>query len=296
MYNTYMIKLFIYFSCVSYLLTNTCPYNFISNTPNTHKHLVTLHNYGYLLTCNDMPDRYRLKCGVININANKTAYYDSKVQHHDFSSFSKGLDVIGIMETHAASKQDVQKQGYHHCAVVRKRLPWPDLLAGFHITETQYPPTTQNTSKKNRRWWIKFMATPTNMPKLCTFHKFHPSFHTAPYLNQGPHYLRAQVLRLCCSNHRLDIELGRHPQTPRELRTCRFCNSGTMGYEYHVFQCTKFLDLQVYYNIHVTCKPSNQTHNDISQLSCPVSNTNRAIHNTSPHKFTLQHIYPLYYC
>ena len=153
MYNTYMIKLFIYFSCVSYLLTHTYPYNFISITPNTHNlsHLVTLHNYGYLLTCNDMPDRYRLKCGVININANEIAYYDSKVQHPDFSSFSKGLDVIVIMETHAASKQDVQKQGYHHCAVVRKRLPWPDLLAGFHITETQYPPTTQNTSKKNSK-------------------------------------------------------------------------------------------------------------------------------------------------
>ena len=68
-----------------------------------------------------MPDRYRLKCGVININANKTAKYDFKFQHPDFSSIINGLDVIGITETHAASEQDVQKQGYHHFAIVHKK-------------------------------------------------------------------------------------------------------------------------------------------------------------------------------
>ena len=68
-----------------------------------------------------MPDRYCLKCGVININANKTANYDSKVQHPDFTSIANGLDVIGITETHAASEQDVQKQGYHHFAIVHKK-------------------------------------------------------------------------------------------------------------------------------------------------------------------------------
>ena len=46
------------------------------------------------------------------------------------------------------------------------------------------------------------------------YRQFHPSFHTASYLNQGPPYLRAQALRFCCSNHRLDIELGRHSHTP----------------------------------------------------------------------------------
>ena len=39
----------------------------------------------------------------------------------DFSSLTKGLNVIGITETHAASEQDVQRQGYHHFAVVRRK-------------------------------------------------------------------------------------------------------------------------------------------------------------------------------
>ena len=66
-------------------------------------------------------DRSRLTYGVININANKSAHYDSKIQHPDFTAIARGLDIIGITETHAASEQDVQKEGYHHYAVVRKK-------------------------------------------------------------------------------------------------------------------------------------------------------------------------------
>ena len=66
-------------------------------------------------------DQSHLTCGVININANKSAHYDSKIQHPDFTSIARGVDIIGITETHLASEQDVQKEGYHHYAIVRKK-------------------------------------------------------------------------------------------------------------------------------------------------------------------------------
>ena len=123
------------------------------------------------------------------------------------------------------------------------------LISDFHISETTI--SSHNTKHLKdklqgvyRMWWAEFMAVPTNMPKLRTFHQFHPSFHTAPYLNQGPPYLRAQALHFGCSNHCLDIEFGRHSHIPLEQRTCRFCKSGCIGDEYHAFQCTKFLDLK----------------------------------------------------
>ena len=94
-----------------------------------------------------------------------------------------------------------------------------------------------------------------------------PIIHTAPYLNQGPPYLRAQALHFRCSNHRLDVELDRHSHTPLALRTCRFCNSGGIGDEYHAFQCTKFLDLQVQYGIHITFRPQFHTEMQTFQLS-----------------------------
>ena len=68
-----------------------------------------------------MSHRYQLRMGAININSNRSACYDSKVQHADFTDLTHDLDVIGITETHSSMESDVQKQGYKHFAVVRKK-------------------------------------------------------------------------------------------------------------------------------------------------------------------------------
>ena len=100
------------------------------------------------------------------------------------------------------------------------------------------------------------LATPTNTPKLCIYRLFKTSFATSPYLNTGPqHYLRWALLRFRCSNHRLDIELGRHLNVPRDERACRFCRKPKLGDEYHVFQCEAFMDLQVLCGVNVTSFP-----------------------------------------
>ena len=69
----------------------------------------------------NMPHIIRLCIGAFNINANKTNCYDSKVQHSDFDHISKGLDIIGLTETHAASEQEIQKQGFHHYSSIHKK-------------------------------------------------------------------------------------------------------------------------------------------------------------------------------
>ena len=68
-----------------------------------------------------MPDTHRLWLGALNINANRSSCYFSKIQHQDFDDLANDLDVIGITETHAALELEVQKQGYHSFAVVRKK-------------------------------------------------------------------------------------------------------------------------------------------------------------------------------
>ena len=68
-----------------------------------------------------MPPQYRLQIGAININSNRTASYDSKVQHFDFTYLTQGLDVIGLTETHAATEQEVQKHGYCQFSIIRKK-------------------------------------------------------------------------------------------------------------------------------------------------------------------------------
>ena len=122
------------------------------------------------------------------------------------------------------------------------------------------------------RWWIEYLLPPSHSPKLDTFCLFHPSFHTAPYLNNGPHYLRPQALRFCCSNHRLDVELGRHSNIPRHNRLCHFCDKQVVGDEYHAFTCQYFLDLQIYCSISITTHPQF-----ISQMQTFPTNVQRYI-------------------
>ena len=62
-----------------------------------------------------------LKIGMYNINSNRTSCYESKVQHSDFHNVTKDLDIIGVTETHSSSESEIQKPGYRHFAVVRKK-------------------------------------------------------------------------------------------------------------------------------------------------------------------------------
>ena len=72
------------------------------------------------------------------------------------------------------------------------------LLQPYNISETTISPNStplkNDLQSEYRRWWIENLLPPSHSPKLDTFCLFHPSFHTAPYLNHGPHYLRPQAL------------------------------------------------------------------------------------------------------
>ena len=118
------------------------------------------------------------------------------------------------------------------------------------------------------------MAVPTNMPKLRTFRQFHPSFHTAPYLNQGPPTSEPRHSVSTVPITAWTLNWSAIPRPPSPL----WC--------LHNLQTT--ISIQ-------KCKPSNSAHNGTSQLSCHTLNTNRALQCIPVLKDTiLQHIYPYY--
>ena len=106
-----------------------------------------------------------------------------------------------------------------------------------------------------RCWWLRKFANPDHSPKLRTFRLFKTSFGTSSYLDFGPYYFRPALLRFRCSNHRLDIELGRHNNVPRQERSCRFCKTPSIGDEFHAFKCVAFMDLQVLCDVNVQTFP-----------------------------------------
>ena len=134
------------------------------------------------------------------------------------------------------------------------------LLEDLHITPDNIGSVNPKELKDDlrgqyRRWWLQQFLDPNALPKLRTFRLFKKSFAPSDYLNEGPSYFRPAALSFRCSNHRLDIELGRHNGIPRSDRKCRLCSTDAIGDEYHAFKCTACLDLQVFCDINVSSKP-----------------------------------------
>ena len=134
------------------------------------------------------------------------------------------------------------------------------ILNHFKVQEsdpTDPPPCVlkEEIRSQYRCWWLRKFANPDHSPKLRTFRLFKTSFGTSAYLDCGPYYLRPALLRFGCSNHRLDIELGRHNNVPRQDRSCRFCKTPSIGDEFHAFKCVAFMDLQVLCGVNVQSFP-----------------------------------------
>ena len=134
------------------------------------------------------------------------------------------------------------------------------ILNHFKVQEsdpTDPPPCVlkEEIRSQYRCWWLRKFANPDHSPKLRTFRLFKTSFGTSSYLDFGPYYLRPALLRFHCSNHRLDIELGRHNNVPRQDRSCRFCKTPSIGDEFHAFKCVAFMDLQVLCGVNVQSFP-----------------------------------------
>ena len=115
------------------------------------------------------------------------------------------------------------------------------LLKDLHITPDNIGSVTLTDLKDDiqgqyRRWWLQQFLDPNALPKLRTFRLFKKSFAPSAYLNEGSSYFQPAALRFRCSNHRLNIELGRHTGVPRSDRKCRFCSTDAIGDEFHAFK------------------------------------------------------------
>ena len=67
-----------------------------------------------------------------------------------------------------------------------------------------------------------------------------------------PFTIRKAVAKFRCSNHKLNIDVGRHSGIPREYRTCSLCiinnNSYCIEDEYHAFfNCSLYDDIRQNY-------------------------------------------------
>ena len=74
------------------------------------------------------------------------------------------------------------------------------------------------------------------------YDKIKTQFSFENYLEIPNFSQRQAIAKLRCSDHKLEIEKGRHNKVPKEERLCRVCDSGEIETEEHFLIKCKFYD------------------------------------------------------
>ena len=90
-------------------------------------------------------------------------------------------------------------------------------------------------------------------------------------------YIRKAVAKFRCSNHALNIEVGRHAGIPREYRSCSYCLRNNSAYyiedKFHAFfQCSMYDDIRQQYLPKDLCNSKSlfDFYNILGQSDCNV--------------------------
>ena len=83
-----------------------------------------------------------------------------------------------------------------------------------------------------RQEWSGTMEAST---KCVLYRNLKIKFELEAYLLRLPRNIWRNIVKLRCSNHKLEIETGRYAGIDRDLRYCGKCAMNIIGDEYHVF-------------------------------------------------------------
>ena len=105
----------------------------------------------------------------------------------------------------------------------------------LHAREiTNYPLTVKRTMRESFIQHWRQTINPANQGgKLVFYSKMKKEFQVEKYLSIPTFEDRQRITKLICSNHNLEIETGRHTNTPREERKCTMCQLDAIEDELH---------------------------------------------------------------
>ena len=84
--------------------------------------------------------------------------------------------------------------------------------------------------------------------KLRFYKLFKTMFVREPYLADIPNFLlRKRLTKFRCSDHSLEIEVGRHKNIPAQERICKMCKDGIETEEHFLWICPKYSQLRTRY-------------------------------------------------
>ena len=117
------------------------------------------------------------------------------------------------------------------------------------VTNKKFTETVkENINEYFKNNWIREISNGES-PRLAVYKVINSDFTTATHLDL-PFYLRKIVSKIRCSSHSLEIEKGRHTRIPRENRTCKNCQNGTIENEEHfLINCSTYQPLRDHYGM-----------------------------------------------
>ena len=145
---------------------------------------------------------------------------------------------------------------------VKLRTNWiltvENLIRYFNLSDTIDTPgrfkkfTKDSIQKKYKEWWAKSLSDADSV-RLNFYRSIKHTFMEEKYL-ELPHFSQRRVIsKFKCSDHRLEIEIGRHKKpekTPRERRFCRICNDKSIETEEHFLtECKLYDQTKAKYNV-----------------------------------------------
>ena len=84
--------------------------------------------------------------------------------------------------------------------------------------------------------------------KLEIYGQIKDKFEREPYLEEIANFqLRKIITKFRCSDHKLEIEIGRHNNIPRENRLCKTCLVDIENEMHFLCNCPRYNDVRAYY-------------------------------------------------
>ena len=123
----------------------------------------------------------------------------------------------------------------------------------LHARETtNYPLTAKKAIRESFIQHWRHAVDSNQDGKLKFYSKMKKEFQVEKYLSIPTFADRQRITKLLCSNHNLEIEKGRHTNTPRGERKCTMCQLDVIEDEVHfLIECPAYKTLRETLNPHI---------------------------------------------
>ena len=160
------------------------------------------------------------------------------------------VNTLIYQAVHYVSEEPSQSEWFATVKCLLKELNMHNYLLDPTISSTEDFKAICKTAIKNlfSQYWTTTVMNQGEGSKLRFYKQFKFEFVREPYLDLINNYhLRQTITKFRCSDHRLEIELGRHNKTKPEERICKICRGSVESEIHFLIECSLYRKFRIKY-------------------------------------------------